>query len=120
MAMTHIPVPPSDYQIVALESEAVQARDFTPGTPAAEQPIRTDKASGLPVWELQAAISHGGELVHNGKVKVLAASQPRVQAMQAIAAETVRITPWVNDSSKRPRVELSWAITPAQSRGGEK
>lgn len=120
MSMTHISVPPSDYKLIALESTATQAREFQAGVPAAEQSPRLDKRTGLPIWEVQAAVSRDGELVHNGKVKILSNSQPRVQAMQPIAAESLRITPWVNDSSKRARVELSWSVTPAAVRGGDK
>lgn len=115
MSMTHIHVPAGEYILTALEGSATPAREYTAGQPAAEAPHRLDKATNLPIWELEAAIVHDGELVHNGKLKLLSAAQPQVRAMTPIRAESVRITPWVDDRAKRPRVQLSWSVVPAPS-----
>ena len=112
MSMTHIHVPAADYTIPALEAAATPAREYQQGQPAADAPHRLDKSTGLPIWEVEAAITHDGELVHNGRVKILATAQPQVRAMTAIRAESVRITPWVDDRAKRARVQLSWSVVP--------
>lgn len=115
MSLTHIHVPAADYIVTSLEAEAVPAREFQEGVAADAQPHRRDRATDLPIWDIEAAITHDGELVHNGRVKILSATQPQVRAMAPIRAEAVRITPWVDERAKRPRVNLSWSVIPASA-----
>ncbi|MGP5621296.1 hypothetical protein [Candidatus Corynebacterium faecigallinarum] len=118
MALTHITVPPSTYTLTALESTARPVVQYDPKLSRDEQPQKIDKASGLPVWQVQGAVTVEGELAHNGTVKILSEAEPRVQAMTPLRAESLRITPWVDERGSQPRVALSWTITPAGAPAG--
>lgn len=118
MALTHITVPPSTYTITALESTARPVIQYDKSLSRDEQPQKIDKTTGLPVWQVQAAVAVGGELAHNGVVKILSDAEPRVQAMTPLRVESLRITPWVDERGSRPQVALSWTVIPAGAPAG--
>lgn len=115
MAISALKLSESEYEIFALDPKVTKVTDFK------TKEDSVDKATGLPLWKITVALTHGGEtdLV---TLKVASKDSPSIQPKTEYKVQgALYATPWLADGARNASVSFKvvGSLVPAKAARGE-